>query len=299
MFLFPFFFFQHIALDMQGTWNDFRFSFLHRIIMGTHKIPPCRMQGSIKKISSWTNTKKYMYSRYPAYLELTLKLPCVGIGSGGSPRCWNADAGVSDANEAKVTDDKAVTVELMLAGVWVPPDEVVDAVEGWTVFPDTETVPEIGGADATDWETDEACCWLGLTSLPKMLLSDIWSLWLTGGTLARVAGSLLTSCFMSLSNSSSWFSTENNSKPKMLFNGFHHTNFISRITISVNIFTLFMAIFTVSPSKHFITQNIMFVLPLYVLRRPVFNFEAHCLYILLQVLFIQCKQSSLWWDATF
>ena len=49
--------------------------------------------------------------------------------------------------------------------------------------------------------------WLGLTSRPRTLRSDIWRRWVTGGMRAKVAGRRLTSCFMSLSSSSSWFST--------------------------------------------------------------------------------------------
>ena len=46
-----------------------------------------------------------------------------------------------------------------------------------------------------------------VTSLERMLLSDIWSLWATGGILAKLAGSLDTSDFMSDNSSSNWFRT--------------------------------------------------------------------------------------------
>ena len=60
-------------------------------------------------------------------------------------------------------------------------------------------------------------CWLGVmspwcplaevTSLLRMLLSDICSLWATGGIRAKLAGKRDTSDFMSDSSSSNWFST--------------------------------------------------------------------------------------------
>lgn len=58
-------------------------------------------------------------------------------------------------------------------------------------------------AGVVDW----AAAWPGLTNRLRMLLSDMARRWLTEGILASVAGSRLTSCFMSLSNSSSWFRT--------------------------------------------------------------------------------------------
>ena len=136
-----------------------------------------------------------------------LKLPWVGKGNGGSPSCWNADAGVKDATDVILGTVDAETVVLMPTAVCVPPDAVVAGVSdglGVTAATDVAGV----GAETGVCGITGACCWPGFTSLPKMLLSDICSRWLTGGTRAKVAGSRLTSCFISLSNSSSWFNTE-------------------------------------------------------------------------------------------
>lgn len=53
-----------------------------------------------------------------------------------------------------------------------------------------------------------AACWLAeVARRDKIERSDICKRWATGGILARVAGNLDTSDFMSESSSSSWFST--------------------------------------------------------------------------------------------
>lgn len=54
----------------------------------------------------------------------------------------------------------------------------------------------------------------GLTRRDRMLRSDIWRRCVTGGMRASVAGRRPTSCFMSLSSSSSWFSTETRNKKR-------------------------------------------------------------------------------------
>ena len=60
-----------------------------------------------------------------------------------------------------------------------------------------------GGAAAAAPGPGVAGVWLGLMRRLRIPRSDIWSRWVTGGMRASVAGSLPTSCFISLSSSSS------------------------------------------------------------------------------------------------
>ena len=65
---------------------------------------------------------------------------------------------------------------------------------------DMDWPPTEGPLDGTEAEEP---AWLGLTRRDRMLRSDIWSRCVTGGIRASVAGRRDTSCFISLSSSSS------------------------------------------------------------------------------------------------
>jgi len=71
----------------------------------------------------------------------------------------------------------------------------VEMVEAWA------ELNTVGAAAAPG--PGAAGVWLGLMRRPRIPRSDIWRRWVTGGMRASVAGSLPTSCFMSLRSSSS------------------------------------------------------------------------------------------------
>ena len=117
-------------------------------------------------------------------------------------RGWDCDWGWI---HAPLTGDDRPGVGLGWGGSFTPHSPVMIACGWWAAIggspcPGVLAAVPGGGAPA-------GVRVVGLTRRLRMRRSDIWRRCVTGGMRASVAGRRDTSCFMSLSSSSSWLST--------------------------------------------------------------------------------------------